>query len=269
VPADPFTPTYCPVPEPPFMRPEDAAVTEAGWTWMGSRGQDGIVVTTGAAGHDGMCRLGPHHQFVFVLGLFAGTVAPVPMFARTDGVGGVTHIDSSGSRLWALFTRYADTDALCWPSLPPTLVEYRIEQTEAGPVLLAVRAVTTTNGSPAPVSSATEVPGLSVPTQPTPLATREPQWAPVARFTGTPPGQTPAFVINSERWSVRWSYTGTGSFGLRAEPVGDPPGRRAQSLTQPFRSSKAGAAALTGSGRWFLVVTEANGSWVLDVEELR
>ncbi|HXU87333.1 MAG TPA: META domain-containing protein [Methylomirabilota bacterium] len=56
-----------------------------------------------------------YQDFVFVRGVFAGTLSPEPMDSRTDGaVGRVTL--QGGNRLTAEYERYSATDPLCCPS---------------------------------------------------------------------------------------------------------------------------------------------------------
>jgi hypothetical protein len=65
---------------------EDKLVQEQGWRLEGPyQGGWGIVVVLGAAGYDGMCRPVQFQAFVFVDGVFAGTLAPEPMNSRTAG----------------------------------------------------------------------------------------------------------------------------------------------------------------------------------------
>lgn len=121
--------------------PETAAdyeVTGAGWSLVGSyEGGWGIVTVTGTTGFDGMCRPIGYQIFVFVDGVFAGTISPEPMESRTSGAGTLSRVSSG--QLFATFVRYADLDPLCCPSRPSALVEYQVERTDGGPVLAATR----------------------------------------------------------------------------------------------------------------------------------
>lgn len=124
----------------------EQAVTAAGWalfapsqTGTGKAGSS-VEVVWGTAGYDGMCRSWGFNGFVFVNGWFAGTISPVEMYARIDGV--VQDVDIQGATLWATFTRYADSDPLCCPSLEPISVEYRTYWGDEGPFLWPVDKLT-------------------------------------------------------------------------------------------------------------------------------
>jgi LppP/LprE lipoprotein len=62
-----------------------------------------------------MCRPLQYQDFIFVLGVFAGTLSPHNMDSRADGALGRVFIQS-GSRLTAEYDRYTAKDALCCPS---------------------------------------------------------------------------------------------------------------------------------------------------------
>jgi hypothetical protein len=65
---------------------EDKQVIARGWELVGSyQGGWPIVVIRATAGYDGMCRPRQYQDFVFVRGVFAGTLSPQPMDSRTDG----------------------------------------------------------------------------------------------------------------------------------------------------------------------------------------
>jgi hypothetical protein len=122
----------------PAATPEDHAVAGAGWILDGPyRAGWGILVVAARSNSDGMCRPLDYQNFVFVDGAFAGTISPIPMSSRSDGAGYVTGFDASG-RLAASFVRYAPTDPLCCASGPATFLDYRIDRTPAGPVLIPV-----------------------------------------------------------------------------------------------------------------------------------
>jgi len=113
----------------------DQAVVDAGWTLYESyRAGWGISVVFATVGTDGMCRPWGYQQFVFVNGVFAGTVSPVPMYSRTDGSGSVLSFDGDG-RISASFARYDDKDPLCCPSKPSAFVEFKIDRNERGSFL--------------------------------------------------------------------------------------------------------------------------------------
>lgn len=113
--------------------PEDYLLADRGWTVFGSYvGGWGIVVVKGLSGYDGMCRPLGFNEFVFVNGVFAGTISPMPMDSRTDGVGDVIALNQD--HLITQFQRYKPTDPLCCPSAQ-TSVTYTVTQTPQGPVL--------------------------------------------------------------------------------------------------------------------------------------
>jgi hypothetical protein len=115
---------------------EDRIVTQAGWTVFGTyEGGWGIKLVWGLSAYDGMCRPLGYQQFVFVDGIFAGTLSPHPMDSRTDGSLATASIGAGSLR--GEFNRYTEADPFCCPS-SRTVVEYRIDRTEAGPVVLPV-----------------------------------------------------------------------------------------------------------------------------------
>jgi hypothetical protein len=120
--------------ERPAETAEDAALNAAGWRLFlpYPRGW-GVTLIAATAGYDGMCRPFPYQWFVFVDGDFAGTVAPEPMFPRTDGAAGAVNLWFT-DQLGAEFMRYSPDDPLCCPS-GSTSVDYRIDRTPDGPVL--------------------------------------------------------------------------------------------------------------------------------------
>lgn len=95
---------------------EDTRVREQGWDLVGAyQGGWEILVIRATAGYDGMCRPRRYQDFVFVRGVFAGTLSPQPMDSRTDGA--LQGVSLQGAtRLTAEYARYAATDALCCPS---------------------------------------------------------------------------------------------------------------------------------------------------------
>ena len=101
---------------------EDKRVREQGWNLVGAyQGGWQIVVIRGTAGYDGMCRPLGYQDFVFVRGVFAGTLSPHPMDSRADGALDRVAVQD-GSRLAAQYERYAATDALCCPSRTTSVV---------------------------------------------------------------------------------------------------------------------------------------------------
>jgi hypothetical protein len=113
---------------------EDRAVAARGWQLSGGyqRGW-GISVVGGFLNFDGMCRPIPFQYFVFVDGVFAGTLAPQAMYPRLDGALRDTGI-AAADRLYAVFDRYAPSDPLCCPS-GEQLVRFAVARTPQGPVV--------------------------------------------------------------------------------------------------------------------------------------
>jgi len=100
---------------------EDTRVHERGWDLVGAfQGGWQILVIRGAAGYDGMCRPRQYQDFVFVRGVFAGTLSPHPADSRTDGAPMQVFLQS-GTRLIAEYQRYAATDPACCASRTTTV----------------------------------------------------------------------------------------------------------------------------------------------------
>jgi len=119
----------------------DQAVTAAGWTLVGQyRSGWGIATVDATAGFDGMCRSSARLEFVFVDGVFAGTTSPVPMHDGGDGAGGVLSING-GNQFGTTFERFRSSDPHCCPSGHAD-VRYRVDRTDAGPILVPVQATT-------------------------------------------------------------------------------------------------------------------------------
>jgi hypothetical protein len=122
---------------------EDVRVRDRGWDLIGAyQGGWQILVVRGTAGYDGMCRPRQYQDFVFVRGVFAGTLSPHAMDSRTDGALGRVFVQGS-SRLTGEYARYAATDPLCCPSRT-TAVVFEIAATGAP----AVRPVSTSTSTP-------------------------------------------------------------------------------------------------------------------------
>jgi hypothetical protein len=117
-------------------------VAQQGWTVDGpSRTALDLELVLGANGEDGMCRPMGFNLFVFVVGRYAGTLSPVLMDSRMDGVIGEIELLGTGAghlepRIRATFRRYAATDPLCCPSGPDGVVEYAIPAGIDGPVVV-------------------------------------------------------------------------------------------------------------------------------------
>jgi len=123
----------------------DQQVRARGWDLIGRTVDSGkIRVIVGAANYDGMCRPLQFQEFVFVRGIFAGTLSPVPMDSRTDGALGRVTVQADG-RVQAEYLRYGAADPLCCPSRITTVV-FEIEKEP--PVLKPVSASTVSTRPP-------------------------------------------------------------------------------------------------------------------------
>lgn len=130
----------------PAETAEDEAIVAAGWTLFGSYQSGwGLRLVYGLVEQDGMCRPVEYQEFVFVDGVFAGTISPIPMNARTDAAESATSISAPGESIRAQFVRYKDSDPLCCPSRV-TSVEFQINRDSGVPVLVP-GAVFTTPGA--------------------------------------------------------------------------------------------------------------------------
>jgi hypothetical protein len=120
--------------ERPAETEEDDALIADGWRlFLPYQRGWGVTLVSGLAGYDGMCRPLGYQSFVFVDGVFAGTVSPEPMDSRTTGA-------ATDVNLWyadqvsAEYLRYAPDDPLCCASGTDS-VQFTIEDTPDGPVL--------------------------------------------------------------------------------------------------------------------------------------
>jgi hypothetical protein len=129
---------------PPRSTSAERAVDAAGWIPFWNFDQqlvrDEVEIVGGMRGADGMCRPTAYHLFVFVGGRFAGGLSPASMTSRLDSSSGAVRVQSQS--LTADFSRYATSDPLCCPSSHVT-VRYRIDRTDAGPVVAPVDVRTT------------------------------------------------------------------------------------------------------------------------------
>lgn len=106
----------------PRQLEEDRRLRDQGWDLVGAyQGGWQILVIRGTAGYDGMCRSRQYQDFVFVRGVFAGTLSPQAMDSRSDGALGRVSLQSH-SRLTAEYERYTATDPLCCPSRTTSVV---------------------------------------------------------------------------------------------------------------------------------------------------
>ena len=120
--------------ERPAETDEDDALIAEGWhLFLPYQRGWGVTLVSGLASYDGMCRPLGYQSFVFVDGVFAGTVSPEPMNSRTDGA-------ARDVKLWyadqvsAEYLRYGPDDPLCCASGTAS-VQFTIEDTPQGPVL--------------------------------------------------------------------------------------------------------------------------------------
>lgn len=129
--------------------PEERTVRAAGWTLYNVRGEtlsvEGVSLVQGLTGFDGMCRPMGYQGFVFVRGVFAGTISPKSMSARGDGALIQTNIEGA-SVLNSQFARYSRQDALCCPSRT-SKVNYRIDFQNGKPLLIPIKVTTYPNRS--------------------------------------------------------------------------------------------------------------------------
>jgi hypothetical protein len=120
--------------ERPAETAEDAALVALGWRlFLPYQRGWGVTLISALAAYDGMCRPLGYQSFVFVGGVFAGTIAPQPMDSRTDGAARDVSLWFADD-LTAEFVRYMPDDPLCCPS-STTSVSYTIAPTVDGPVL--------------------------------------------------------------------------------------------------------------------------------------
>lgn len=103
----------------------DRRLQQRGWNLFGGyQGGWQVVVIRAGADYDGMCRPRNYQDFVFVRGVFAGTLSPRLMDSRTDGAISRVYLQN-GTRLTAEYLRYTASDPLCCPS-GTTGVEFEI-----------------------------------------------------------------------------------------------------------------------------------------------
>lgn len=116
---------------------EDGQLLDMGWHLFAPyQAGWGIKVLQGTGSFDGMGRPWGYQAFVFVDGALAGTLAPDAMMSRADGALDRIVVGDHQS-LFATFRRYAASDPLCCPS-GTSEVQYRVERTEGGAVLVPV-----------------------------------------------------------------------------------------------------------------------------------
>ena len=97
-----------------------------------------IEVIGGMTGATPGCEPLYFNLFVFVGGVFAGTVSPAMMAPSRDGTAGAVRITGADT-LTVEFARYMPGDAECCPS-SRVRVSYKIDKTGAGPTLIPTDA---------------------------------------------------------------------------------------------------------------------------------
>ena len=119
--------------------PEESAVVGRGWMLFGSSVVRGITVVSGTESFDGMCRPDLYQDFVFVKGMFAGTLSPGAMNSRGDG-SEVAFTFPAPDKIQSEFHRYTEKDPRCCPSRISEAT-YEIQDVLGKPVvaLVAVR----------------------------------------------------------------------------------------------------------------------------------
>jgi hypothetical protein len=131
---------------------EDVTLAQAGWhLFTQYQSGWGVKIVPGASSFDGMGRPTGYQDFVFVDGTFAGTLSPDLMDSRTDGALSGVFLTGANS-LNAEFLRYTPSDPLCCAS-GTSFVTYRIDRTDAGPVVVA-ESVTTQHNTAQTASTA-------------------------------------------------------------------------------------------------------------------
>lgn len=154
---DPSVNQNCPAGRAPAT-PREQAVVDAGWKLYGGFSQGTPVEEmSGLAGYDGMCRPMQFQIFIFVDGVFAGTLSPTPMDSRTDG--SLTGLDILNFETYtARYSRYTARDPLCCPSGISTAV-FEIDRSGSGPIvsLRSLKTEATPVQPPTPAPSPTPI----------------------------------------------------------------------------------------------------------------
>ena len=120
--------------ERPAETAEDDALIAEGWhLFLPYQRGWGVTLISGLASYDGMCRPLGYQSFVFVDGVFAGTISPEPMNSRTTGAATDVNLWYA-DRVSADYLRYAPGDALCCASGTDS-VSFTIADTPDGPIL--------------------------------------------------------------------------------------------------------------------------------------
>ncbi len=120
----------------------DRLIDVQGWTLIGTREARGpVTVETATLGLDDTCRPLAVQAFVFIGTQLAGTLMPTPVEGDSDGSLIRTSILASGE-IVAEFARYQPGDIVSRPHAS-SVVRYRIDRTDTGPLLVPGSATTT------------------------------------------------------------------------------------------------------------------------------
>jgi hypothetical protein len=112
----------------------DARVAAAGWALLGGYTTGwGVTVVHGVTGADARCRPRGYQAFIFVDGAFAGTAAPQPTDAGTDGALAALDL-AQEDQLSAAFQRYEGGEPSGGPS-GLTRLDLGIARSGAGPLV--------------------------------------------------------------------------------------------------------------------------------------
>ena len=120
--------------------PAEQALAAAGWIPLPHAGRplvrDDIEILDGVAAMDRSCDPTEFNAFVFVGGRFAGTVSPVSMGVKRDGLAGPIRLVAADA-ITVDFARYRKTDPECCPSAHVS-VRFRIDRGGPSPLVLPV-----------------------------------------------------------------------------------------------------------------------------------
>ncbi len=151
-PADAAVQARCRAQERPASNAAEQQLAAAGWHLTSATPtvtQGNAAIIYALVNYDGMCRPRDFNYFVFANGQFAGTLSPVNLESREDGVSAGPPSFLPDGRISATFLRYKPTDPLCCPSSPSDRVLYAISSTSAGPVV-AAQSITPLTLTPTP-----------------------------------------------------------------------------------------------------------------------
>jgi hypothetical protein len=149
--------------------PTRQALVDAGWSIFNATGATGapFEILSAQANADGMCRPTDYQAFVFMSGVFAGTLSPELMNSRTDGALTQIFVPSSDT-IQGAYIRYTPQDPVCCPSAQ-SITTFKVDQSGASPVVVLQNVSTAPTGTastptPAPTTTATPTPAQLRPT---------------------------------------------------------------------------------------------------------